>query len=96
MMDALILTAVGTVLAAVVESMVRYVRFKNTTLRTLRPALIGSLLWGIGIAALRWDSASPATVFMHGAVGSVLWFVVVFALSRVLQRSAGRASKRRS
>jgi len=95
-MNALILTVVGTMLAAVVESMLRYVRFKNTTQRTLQPALVGALFWGIGIAALRWDRAPLPIILVHSAVGGVLWFIVVFALSRVLQRLASRSPKRRS
>ena len=90
-MNALILTAVGTVLAAVVEALLYYVRFKNSVPYILRRALMGALLWGIGIAALRWDRASLATILVHSAVGSIVWFVVVFALGRVLWRPARRA-----
>jgi hypothetical protein len=94
-MNALILTAVGTVLAAVVESLVYYVRFKHTTPRTLRPAMIGALFWAIGIAALRRNQAPLTTVLLHSVVGSVLWFVVVFGLGRILWHMGNRSTTRR-
>jgi hypothetical protein len=90
-MNVLILTSVGTVLAAMVESLIYYVRFKNSVPHILRRALVGALVWGIGIAALRWNRAPLATILVHGAVGSILWFVVVFALGRVLWHSASRS-----
>lgn len=95
-MNALILTAVGTVFAAAVESLIYYVRFKNGTPRPLQRALVGTVLWGIGIAALRWDRAPLTTTLAHSAVGGVVWFIVVFGLSRVLWRSMAHSPKRRS
>jgi hypothetical protein len=95
MMNALILTAMGTVLAAVVESLIYYVRFKNGTPRIPRRALIGAVVWAIGIAALRWNQAPLATVLLHSVVGGVVWFVVVFGLGRVLWHAGNRSATRR-
>ena len=96
-MTTFIVTIIVTAVAAAIEAVLRYYRFRDIMTWSTQPALVGAVVWTLALALFQWTRLSLDTpaIMINSMAGGIVWFVVAVGLGQILWQGAGGSRKRK-